>query len=281
MEAQTGMYRRQLIYFSSYENRQKRKRAGYAAIFVRKELCEVQIYYRGGTGKGMGETIQPVYFFEDGSAVEGEELPLAEGMAVGSFETATDDFLCTGRNILSLEAIYLEGTEYGICGGRTDGQDLFGEDLYSVTKWMDTVTEVMTQKEEEKKREQPEEPVREFSLAECMERLPELKLPFDGIRRRCCRMTLEDMERMPKEWNFLKENHFLLHGYYEYHHLMLGKLCGRHGDKFVLGVPGEYGAREQYMAECFGFQDFSPLEQGKKRRGSFGYWYYYLTGQTY
>lgn len=183
MEAQTGMYRRQLIYFSSYENRQKRKRAGYAAIFVRKELCEVQIYYRGGTGKGMGETIQPVYFFEDGSAVEGEELPLAEGMAVGSFETATDDFLCTGRNILSLEAIYLEGTEYGICGGRTDGQALFGEDLYSVTKWMDTVTEVMTQKEEEKKREQPEEPVREFSLAECMERLPELKLPFDGIRQ--------------------------------------------------------------------------------------------------
>ena len=83
------------------------------------------------------------------------------------------------------------------------------------------------------------------------------------------------------KWEFLKKNHFLLHGYYEYHHLLLGKLCGRHGERFVLGVPGEYGAREQYMAENFGFQDFSPLEQGKKRRGSFGYWYFYLTKASY
>ena len=278
---QKGEYRRQLIYFSSYEKREKAKRAGYAAVFIRNELCEVQIYYRGEGKSGGDGKVQPVFLFQDGSAVEGEELTLTEGMAVDGFETASENFLRTGRNIACLEAIYLEGTAYGICGGRVDGQSLFGEDTYSVTRWMDTVTEVVTEKPEELTGEALPALQETWSLAECMERLPELKLPFDGVRRRCCRMTLQDMEHMPKEWRFLKENHFLLHGFYEYHHLLLGKLCGRHGERFVIGVPGEYGAREQYMAESFGFQDFSPIEQGKKHRGSFGYWYFYLTRASY
>ena len=289
-------YKRQLIYFSSYENKEKGKRAGYAAVLVRGELCEVQIYYRGGCKPEAEGKIQPVYLFLDGSAVEGDEIAVQEGMAVGAIETATENFLGTGRSMTKLEAVYLEGTCYGICGGRVDGQALFGEDTYSVTRWMDTVTEVMEEEtavgkdsaEEIKDRtevgqeERTEHSLPEtWSLSECVERLPKLRLPFDGIRRQCCRMTLEDMKHLPQEWDFLKSNHFLLHGYYEYHHLMLGKLCGRNGERFVLGVPGEYGAREQYMAENFGFQDFSPLEQGKRRRGSFGYWYFYLTNASY
>ena len=75
-----GEYRRQLVYFSSYENREKSKRAGYAAIFVKNELCEVEVYYHG-QGKKEGEgRVQPVYVFQDGCAVEGEEITLTEGM---------------------------------------------------------------------------------------------------------------------------------------------------------------------------------------------------------
>lgn len=278
-QEQKGDYCRQLVYFSSYRDREKGNRAGYAAIFIRNELCEIQIYYRGRKKDAEGK-VQPVYVFCDGSAVEGEEIAIKEGMATCGFETATENFLRTGRNIHALEAIYLEGTGEGVCGGRTDGQALFGEDTYSVTKWMDTVTEIVTEREEELRQDACK--LQEtWNLNECMERLPELKLPFDGIRRRSCRMTLADMEHLPKEWKVLKENHFLLHGYYEYHHLLFGKLCGRHGERFVIGVPGEYGPREQYMAECFGFSDFAPLEQGKKHRGSFGYWYYYLTREAY
>jgi len=274
-------YWRQIIYLSAYENGEKGESVGYVSIGVRNELCEVQIYYRGGAYNREGRTIQPIYIFLDGCAVEGEELTLREGMLAEGFETATGNFLNTGRNILQLEAIYLEGTDCGICGGRTDGQVLIGKDRYSVTKWMDTVTGVMTGREAEFTGDKREELQETWSLSECMERLPELKLPFDGVRRKCCRMTLKDMERMPSEWNFLRENHFLLHGYYEYQHLLLGQLCARHGARYVIGVPGEYGMREQYMAESFGFQDFSPIEQGKKHRGSFGYWYYYLTKAAY
>lgn len=282
-------YRRQLVYFSSYENREKSKRAGYAGIFIRGELCEIQIFYRGRCRPEGREMIQPVYIFRDGSSVEGEEIPLREGMATAGFETASENFLRTGRNIRNLEAIYLEGAADAICGGRVDGQSLLGEDTYSVTRWMDIVTAVMGEQEGEAPPEENEpaevqvikgkgDSEEKWKLSECMERFPALKLPFDGVRRQCCRMTLEDMKHLPKEWDGLMSNHFLLHGYYEYHHLLLARLCGRHGERFVLGVPGEYGMREQYMAESFGFQDFSPLEQGKRRRGSFGYWYFYLTG---
>ena len=288
-------HKRQLIYFSSYENKEKGKRAGYAAILIRGELCEVQIYYRGSCKPEANGCVQPVYLFIDGSAVEGDELRVEEGMATGNVETATDNFLATGRSVENLEGIYLEGANGGICGGRADGQALFWEEGCAVTRWMDAVTAVMegeaaTEEGAEEsayggeslyKGSKTEQRTEKWSLAECVERFPKLRLPFDGVRRQCCRMTLEDMKYLPQEWEFLRNNHFLLHGYYEYHHLMLGKLCGRCGERFVLGVPGEYGAREQYMAENFGFRDFSPLEQGKRRRGSFGYWYFYLTKAPY
>ncbi|MBP3610936.1 MAG: hypothetical protein J6J42_11450 [Lachnospiraceae bacterium] len=115
-----------------------------------------------------------------------------------------------------------------------------------------------------------------WTLEQCMEQLPEQKLPFDGIRRKCCRMTLEELGHLPKEWDGLKENNFLLHGYYEYHHLLLIQLCGRCGIRYAIGVPGKFCYINQYMAENFGFVDFSPLEQGKRRKGSFGYWCCYL-----
>ncbi len=127
--------------------------------------------------------------------------------------------------------------------------------------------------------ERREEPER-WTLEQCMEQLPEQKLPFDGIRRKCCRMTLEELGHLPKEWDRLKENNFLLHGYYEYHHLLLIQLCGRCGIRYAIGVPGKFCYRNQYMAENFGFVDFSPLEQGKRRKGSFGYWCCYLEKRT-
>lgn len=269
-------YKRQVVYFFTYDNKEKQEDCGYATIYIRGELCEIQMYYREEPGEGKKE-IRSVFLFRDGSAVEGETGEVREGMGVIGVNTASEDFLGTGRSVETLEAIYIDGTGTGICGGRIDGQDLFGEDTYSVTRWLDTVSDVMEQGDDavfEEPAEYCPEPEC-WSFSDFMERLPEMKLPFDGIRKKCCRLTLEDMEHLPKELATLKENHFLLHGYYEYHHVLLARLCGRHGEHFAVGVPGEYGNRQQYMAESFGFSDFAPLEQGKRHRGSFGYWYYY------
>ena len=270
-------YSRHMIYFSVYQNGECKRRAGYMGLYYKGNGCSVQLYYREVLlDEKINHTIYPVYMFKDGSVIEGVVVPILEGIATESFETEIHNFLSSGKSIKDLEAVYIEGVLDGICGGRLDGQSLLGEDMYSVTKWLDKVTEVVEEKNVEAVPELI--PVRKeiWSLKECMDYLPEIKLPFDGIRRKCCRMMLEDMEHLPKEWASLKNNHFLLHGFYEYHHLLLAKLCNRHGERYALGVPGQFGYRDQYMAENFGFQDFSPLEHGKKCRGSFGYWYFYL-----
>ena len=303
---------RKMIYFSLYQDGRKTESAGYAGVFFREDACDVQIYYRGLVNEEtkVGQTLRPVYVFRDGTMVEGRPLPFSEGMAVDSFSTRCQNFLESDRNLEELEAVYIAGVTRGTCGGRVDGRELLEETAYTLADWMDTVTELIpktgqkqeillelqekmkqteseTKESEERekpgenqpvaaeKEEQPKE-LERWSLEKCMEELPEQKLPFDGIRRKCCRMNLEELGHLPKEWEVLKKNNFLLHGYYEYHHLLLIQLCGRCGIRYALGVPGEFCCRTQYMAENFGFTDFSPLEQGKRCKGSFGYWYCYL-----
>ena len=72
-----------------------------------------------------------------------------------------------------------------------------------------------------------------------------------------------------RNWN-LGNNRFLLHGYKNYRHLLLGRLEGQ--NCYVLGVPGIYDQQEQFMAKLFGFPQFKPVRQCKRRMGQFGYW---------
>lgn len=277
---------RKMIYFSSYENGRKTGRAGYAAIFIRGNVCDMQLYYRGRETEVQVRELKPVYLFYDGTVTEGASVLLEEGMAATTVHTSRQDFMQSGRTLEELEAIYLDGVASGICGGRPDGQELSGEEAYTLTDWMDTVSETIPlcgeepeepiEFEVEEKKEEEKKVAEIWELSEFSKWLPELKLPLDGVRKKCYRMTLEDLEHLPEEWEAVRENHFLLHGYYEYHHLLLVQLSCRYGERYAIGVPGEFCYRNQYMAESFGFYDFAPLEQGKRRGGSFGYWYTYL-----
>ena len=281
---------RKMIYFSTYENGIKTGRSGYAGVFLHGEECEVQLYYRS-LEEVNAQGICPVYIFRDGTVKQGEVIPVEEGMAAAGIHTSHKNFMQSGRCLEELDAIYLDGVPVGICGGRPDGQELTGEVAYTLTDWMDTVAEVIPVCKGEitggEKAEKAEELYEEeklsgqelkevWTLEEFMERLQEMKLPYDGVRRKCWRMSVEDLEHLGEEWAGLRENHFLLHGYYEYHHLLLVQLCCRQGELFAIGVPGEFCYRNQYMAENFGFYDFAPLEPGKRRNRSFGYWYRYL-----
>ena len=293
---------RMLIYFSVYENGVKQRQAGYAGLFFRGDTCDVQIYYRGMPEEEYleGQKLKAVFVFQDRSVAESEPLAFSEGMGTGAFRTSRWNFLESGKSLENLEAVYIDGVVQGRCGGRVDGQELTEEAAYTLTDWMDTVTEYLPESGEyvleieekepkllpeqtltgklfEEEVEQKEKKLPEiWTLSQYIECLPTIKLPYDGVRRKCCRMTLEDLEHLPKELEALKQNHFLLHGFYEYHHLIFVYLCSRYGEQYAIGVPGEYCCRNQYMAESFGFHEFAPLEPGRRRIGSFGYWYYFI-----
>lgn len=116
-------YGRKMLYFSAYEEENKRRSTGYMAVFLRGESCEVQLYYRALTEEE-GVKLQPVFVFLDGTVALGSEIFVEEGMAITSFRTVRRDFMQSGHSFEELETVYLDGVSCGICGGRMDGKEL-------------------------------------------------------------------------------------------------------------------------------------------------------------
>ncbi len=96
------------------------------------------------------------------------------------------------------------------------------------------------------------------------------------MRFRCTKIQRNDLARLPRcEWKWAN-NSFLLHGYYNYHHLALIS----DGENYRLGVPGIYHPQEAKAASTFGFTEFIPHEDmtmdltddEKSSQDQFGYW---------
>lgn len=89
----------------------------------------------------------------------------------------------------------------------------------------------------------------------------------------CVRIEPNDIGLLAMENWRLGVNSFLTHGYYNYKYLMLGKLRFQDGVvKAVLGVPGIFDSKEQYIAKIFGFEVFVPVKHTNVKTGNFGYW---------
>lgn len=68
----------------------------------------------------------------------------------------------------------------------------------------------------------------------------------------------------------LVQNSFLLHGYYNYGHVILTRIKGEE-DKYYIGVPGVYYEKEKQAALLFGFEGFEGGSENL-REGAFGYY---------
>lgn len=127
--------------------------------------------------------------------------------------------------------------------------------------------EVAEEPEEEELQEEPaEEPEEELQEEPAVE--PEKDLIY--------KITREDLARLPRcEWK-LANNHFLLHGYRNYHHLVSFEKDGA----CWLGVPGVFHPNEQKVARSFGFDQFMRPDEGeielpaeeREEDDEFGYW---------
>ena len=86
----------------------------------------------------------------------------------------------------------------------------------------------------------------------------------------------QGLSRLPRrEWR-IANNSFLLHGFYNYHHLLYIEESGN----VWIGVPGIFHEREREAADAFGFPEFRRLtnneiqleENEKNTYEDFGYW---------
>jgi AAA ATPase containing von Willebrand factor type A (vWA) domain len=89
----------------------------------------------------------------------------------------------------------------------------------------------------------------------------------------CVKIEPKDIGLLPKSiWPY-SNNSFLMHGYYCYHHLIFAKMKLPRGSRYILGVPGIFHSREQFMAKMFGFENFKSMKNHELKQGDFGYWY--------
>ncbi len=118
--------------------------------------------------------------------------------------------------------------------------------------------------EEKSQEEMPQEEAEEVSSY-----IPPSSRRYEKIQR-------QDLSRLPRrEWR-LANNSFLLHGFYNYHHL----LYIEDGQEIWIGVPGIYHEKEKAAATAFGFPEFWRLtdmelelsEEEKNTYEDFGYW---------
>ena len=76
---------------------------------------------------------------------------------------------------------------------------------------------------------------------------------------------------LKSQYHKLVNNSFLLHGYYNYEHLLLAKIDKRGVDKYYIGVPGNYYEKEKQVAIMFGFESFE-CKTEPAGDGDFGYY---------
>lgn len=93
--------------------------------------------------------------------------------------------------------------------------------------------------------------------------------PF-GDERAYLSIAPRDFVVLRQEYQKMVHNSFLLHGYYNYKHLILGKIKEKGEWCYYLGVPGNFYNREKMVAEMFGFEAFEG-EKDPADPGDFGY----------
>lgn len=94
--------------------------------------------------------------------------------------------------------------------------------------------------------------------------------PF-GDEREFLSIGPGDFVVLPEKYYPMVNNSFLLHGYYNYHHLILCRRKSREGNIYYIGVPGNFYEKEKQVAVLFGFESFECAEE-PAQAGDYGYY---------
>ena len=272
--------RRFIRYLYEYEQEKKVRNVGFVKVEQDVEQCVIHVH---GKGFRMEENAQGlrVYLFWN---TEDKCIGIPQGVTEVPGPAVNWQLCYTPENVGKKE-------NYDLVNGIIL-KDVNGHWYAAV--WNDDVVNVcrMEMWKMEEDSVQGEEPECKKGLAQDEE--PECKKETvqdeesesgkleDDLEKEAClggkvrKIQRKDMVCLPRcEWRHAN-NSFLIHGYYNYHHLILTV----RDDRLKLGVPGVYHPQEEKAAESFGFPEFIPAEEldlkltdeEKNDREKFGYW---------
>lgn len=294
-----------VTYIYAYENNNKNQNVGFAKVDIRGDYCQVEIHLKR---TGYTNVKCPVYLFvrenEVIVGVEIGEIALVNGC--GDFVRQLN---CNGvgetpycmkdmKGIL----IFLDNTV--MFASQWDEKAIYRENFkpYEGTKEIPVeqtedaaeepeesgqmeklqVESVQAQQSREQQTEELQPETQRsgdmwmdlweklngmYGAKNLFENMPEIS----GIH-----MELKDLRELPKKYWYLGSNSFLLHGFFNYRHLLLGKVENESGRKWFIGVPGIYQNQEKVLATVFGFPEFRQEKDTGVKTGQFGYWYRFM-----
>ena len=167
---------------------------------------------------------------------------------------------------------------------KNQGQVMTGENVVSKADEKETRNgETESARQESENLKATEIPMEKFvedgDLAGAFQKL-RLKLtvffPFQGEDIECVKVDITDLQELPKKYWYLGKNSFLLHGFFNYRHLIMGEIKQEEKSEYFIGVPGVFQNQERIMAAMFGFPEFRTAEQSEYKTGNFGYWYHIM-----
>ena len=109
----------------------------------------------------------------------------------------------------------------------------------------------------------------EDKWAQLWEIYPHIK-PFQD-EREYISIGPADFVIFPEESYRMVNNSFLLHGFYNYEHLLLARVERKGEFFYYIGVPGNFFEKEKQVAIMFGFESFECAEE-PAQAGDFGYY---------
>lgn len=231
-------YKRQISYIDWLEYGHKRGNAGFIKWEKYDECHILSVFINGITDVKEKEA---KVCLEDGKNLG--KLTIRNGRASATYLITADDSYWR-ENYRSIHVLLDAGTE-----------------LVAEFAPIKQTEEKMTEKEPENEQEK--------SAWDVLGKREELFYPF-GDQTGCYRFYKKDMNLLGEEYKKLQQNQFLLHGYYNYKHMIIYKKADKENE-YWLGVPGIYHKREVIAAKMFGFEQFEGIKK-EYQVGDMGYY---------
>ena len=279
------LYEKRIAYLSLYEAGEKVCSAGFVSLSLEKEeICVIMQIRNVGREKNQS---YPVFLLTESQRIDIGTIFIEAGRgncerkfyfhqgraSVNNWKIKPDEICAI--EIKLFENRMIEG--WWRIAGKESSKQLIQDEIPEERKEKDNAKDNENGKGQEIMAVVQEEPeLKAVSIAsdkwEQLKNQFKIMHPF-GDEREFVSIEIKDFTVLREAYQKLVNNSFLLHGFYNYRHLILGKDC-RIGTSnevcFYLGVPGVFFEREKMVAVMFGFEGFeseSPVEIGK-----FGYY---------
>lgn len=277
------MFFKEIIYLTYYQAEEKKGNAGYAKVEIRDGegiLCL--------TAKGIPDIwsgVYPVSVYDGEKRIQEGKITIRSGCAGENFRIPGVQSIDRVEIMLGSSCRVEGASKNYICSEKRENQRKEHAQEAPEKKTKEKQVQVVEKKvpaaqqqtgerriltmqfrTDERKASETQQEVREDKWEQIMNTY-EVLHPY-GDDRTYIKLEPKDFVIMQAKYQNLVNNSFLLHGFYNYRYLILGK---EKETEYYLGVPGVFYEREKMVALMFGFEAFE-CEGGIARPGGFGYY---------